>query len=136
MSKLKDDLRNRFGQDVPLDVGIQFHLRDVPPEQVANGGPHVNDLNFNDLVVFFQRLGEIGDVHITEFSINQIGDPELRRKGVDLIYTSAIQSGRVKDILFWEGFQENKWFLYDGDFQNKPDYYLLLSTLLFNLERH
>lgn len=136
VSKLKDDLILRLGQNVPIDVGIQFHLRDVPPEQVANGGPHVNDLNFNDLVKFFQRLGEIGDVHITEFSVNQIGDSESRRKGVDLIFTSAIQSGRVKDILFWEGFQENKWFLYNDDFQKKTDYYLLLKTLLSSLEKH
>jgi hypothetical protein len=136
VSKLKDDLRKRLGQSVPLDVGIQFHLRDVPPEQVDWGGPHVNDLNLNDLVDFFQRLGEVGDVHITEFSVKNIKDPELRRKGVNLIFTSAIQSGKVIDIIFWEGFQDNKWFLFNGDFQNQPDYYLLLKTLLSSLEQH
>ena len=34
VTQLKADLKARFGKDVPLDVGIQFHLRDVPADQV------------------------------------------------------------------------------------------------------
>ena len=133
VTQLKADLKARFGKDVPLDVGIQFHLRDVPADQVPWGGPHVDQLDSKKLIDFFTRLGEIGDVHITELSVNGIKNPELRILGVDTLVDVAIKSGKVKDIVFWETFKRNE-FLFDKNFQPNKDYYLLLKTLLDNLQ--
>lgn len=134
MANLKRQIQRKVSQDAKMDVGIQFHLRDVPQSQVDWGGPNINDLDEDSLTIFFQNLGEIGTVHITEMSVKNVQNPENIIKGVNLVLSSAIKSGTVKDIVFWEAFKENN-FLFNAQFENNLDYYLVLQTLLSNLEK-
>jgi hypothetical protein len=134
MADLKSQIQRKVGPDAKMDVGVQFHLRDVPQSQVDWGGPNINDLDGEMLVNFFQNLGEIGSVHITEMSVKNVQDPETAIKGVNLVLSSALKAGTVKDVIFWEAFKENN-FLFNAQFENNPDYYLVLQMLLSNLEK-
>jgi len=134
MADIKRQIQQKVGQDAKMDVGIQFHLRDVPQSQVDWGGPNINDLDEDNLVKFFQNLGEIGDVHITEMSVKNVQDPENVIKGVNLVLSSAVKSGVVKDVIFWSTLRDND-FLFNAQFENNLDYYLVLQMLLANLEK-
>jgi hypothetical protein len=134
MADLKRKIQQKVRQDAKMDIGIQFHLRDVPQSQVDWGGPNINDLDGDNLVKFFQNLGEIGSIHITEMSVKNVQDPETAIKGVNLVLSSAIRSGTVKDVIFWEALKDND-FLFNAQFENNLDYYLVLQILLTNLEK-
>lgn len=134
MTQMKKQIQTKIGPDAIMDVGIQFHLRDVPQSQVDWGGPDIKDLDEEKLTQFFKDLGQIGPVHITEISVKNVQNPENVIKGVNLVLSSAIKSGTVKDVIFWEAFKENN-FLFNAQFQNNRDYYLVLKTLLTNLEK-
>lgn len=134
MAQIKKQIQAKIGPDAKMDVGIQFHLRDVPVSQADWGGPDIKDLNAEELKIFFQELGKIGPVHITEFSVKNISDPNKVMDGVNLVLSSAIQSGAVEDVVFWEGI-ENSDFLFNAELQNNPNYYLLLQTLLSNIQQ-
>lgn len=134
MAQMKKQIQEKVGPDAIMDVGIQFHLRDVPQSQVDWGGPNVNDLVEEQLIQLFKDLGQIGPVHITEISVKNVQNPENAIKGVNLVLSSAIKSGMVKDVIFWEAIKENG-FLFTDQFQNNRDYYLVLQMLVANLEK-
>lgn len=132
MVKMKRQIQAKVGPDAKMDIGIQFHLRDVPQSQVDWGGPDIKDLDEEKLTQFFKDLGQIGPVHITEMSVKNVKDSKTAMQGVDLVMSSAIQSGVVKDVIFWTGLRSYD-FLFNEQLQNNPDYYLLLQTMLANL---
>lgn len=132
MALMKKQIQAKVGPDAIMDVGIQFHLRDVPQDHETWGGPNIADLDEEKLTQFFQDLGEIGPVHITELSTKNVEDRGTAMDGINLVFSAAIRSGVVKDILFWEALKTDD-FLFDDQFQNDPGYYLLLQTLLVNL---
>jgi len=134
MALIKKEIQAKVGPEAIMDIGIQFHLRDVPQSQVDWGGPNIEDLDEAKLTQFFTDLGQIGPVHITEMSVKNVQNPENAIKGVNLVLSSAIKSGTVKDVVFWEAFKENN-FLFNAQFQNNRDYYLVLQMLLANLEK-
>ena len=100
MAQMKKQIQAEVGPDAIMDVGIQFHLRDVPQNQVDWGGPNIEDLDEEKLTQFFTDLGQIGPVHITEMSIRNVQNPEDAINGVNLVLSSAIRSGTVKDVIF------------------------------------
>jgi hypothetical protein len=134
MTQMKKQIQAKVGPDATMDIGIQFHLRDVPQSQVDWGGPDIKDLDEEKLTQFFEDLGQIGPVHITEMSVKNVQNSENIIKGVDLVLSSAIKSGAVKDVVFWEAFKESN-FLFNAQFLNNIDYYLVLQTLLANVEK-
>jgi hypothetical protein len=134
MAKMKSQIQAKVGSDAKMDIGIQFHLRDVPQSQADWGGPNIKDLNQEELTQFFKDLGEIGPVHITELSTKNVEDQRTAMEGINLVFSAAIRSGAVKDVVFWEGI-ENSDFLFNNELQNNPYYYLLFQTLLANLEK-
>lgn len=132
MRQMQQQIQAKMGPDAKMDIGIQFHLRDVPLSQVDWGGPAINDLDIEKLTQFFQELGKIGPVHITELSTKNVQDKSKAIEGINLVFSAAIRSGAVKDVVFWEALKTND-FLFNAQFQNNPDYYLLLQTLYSNL---
>lgn len=132
MAQMKREIQARVGQNAVMDIGIELYLRDVPQSQVDWGGPNIEDLNQEALTKFFQDLGEIGPVHITELSVKNVQNPATAMNGINMVISSAIQSGAVKDIIFWEALKENN-FMFNSQFQNNIDFYLVLQTLLANL---
>ncbi len=133
MSQTKKKIDNHFGEDVPMDVGIQFHLRDVPQTQADWGGPHINEINIPDLVKFFRSLNQIGNVHITELSFKNIKNPKNKLEGVRIILEAAIKSGSVKDVLLWEAFKDKNGVF--ENFQRGPTYYEITRVLFENIEK-
>jgi len=133
MALMKKQIQAKVGPDAVMDIGIQFHLRDVPQSQVDWGGPNIADLDEEKLTQFFQDLGEIGPVHITELSTKNVEDQKTAMEGINLVFSAAIRSGVVKDVVFWEALKTDD-FLFDAQLQNNPDYYLLLQTLFSNLQ--
>lgn len=132
MRQMQQQIQAKMGPNAKMDIGIQFHLRDVPQSQVDWGGPDIKDLDQAQLTKFFQDLGVIGQVHITELSTKNVQNHETAMEGIDLVMTAAIQSGAVKDVVFWEALKTND-FLFNEELQNNPDYYLFLQTLYSNL---
>jgi len=131
MKQIKSQIQAEIGAEAIMDVGIQFHLRDIPQSHDIWGGPDIRDLDEKTLIEFFNTLGQIGPVHITEFSVRNVEDPEVAMNGVDLVMSAAIQSGVVKDVVFWEALKDDD-FLFGPQLQYNPDYYFLLQTLFTN----
>ncbi len=134
MAQTKKRLEGHFNQNVPMDVGIQFHLRDVPQNQVDWGGPHIDEINVSDLVTFFNQLGQIGDVHITEFSFKNVKSPKNKLLGARIVLDAAIRSRSVKDVLLWEAFKDYNGVFENENFQKGPTYYEIIRVLFDNIE--
>jgi hypothetical protein len=134
MTQMKEQIQAKVGPNAIMDVGIQFHLRDVPINLVDWGGPDIKDLDEETLTHFFQDLGKIGPVHITELSVKNIKNPNKVIDSVNLVFSAAIKSGAVEDIVFWEDIEKSN-NLFNAELQNNPNYYLLLRILFSNLEK-
>ena len=130
LSKLKEQLQQETGIDRPFDIGMQFHTRTVPLKDVVCWGPAAKHLEKTTLVEHLRKFGEIGDIHISEFSI---ATPDKDQE-IDILHTvveSAIESGFCKSLIMWSPFitLDAPWadcdmrHLFDvkGDFDN-PDF--------------
>jgi len=130
LANLKEQLRQETGLDRPFDIGMQFHIRDLPLEQMEYWGTPPDKLEKQTLIAHLRKFGELGDVHITELSIFT---PD-KSKELDLLHTvveAAIESGVCPNLVMWAPFTpaDAPWapqtmrHLFEGDFHNpQPGY--------------
>jgi hypothetical protein len=97
--KMKKDLSDSLGKDVPINISIQYHSTfNNPPEP---GLINVTRLNKTDIIANMKRFGQIGDVQ-AEISVGGTQDEQQRATIAKLIVESCIESGVCKDIVVWE----------------------------------
>ncbi len=127
---LKEQLKKETGIERPFDIGMQFHVRDLPLDQMAYWGIPPDRLEKDTLTEHLKKFGELGDLHITELSIftaDKVKELELLHTVVE----SAIESGVCKSLTMWGPFtpSDAPWadqtmrHLFEGDFHDpKPSY--------------
>lgn len=130
LSKLKEQLQEETGLDRPFDIGMQFHTRTVPLKDVVCWGPAAQHLEKASLTEHLRKFGEIGDIHISEFSI-ATPDKDQEINILHTVVESAIESGVCNSLIMWSPFitLDAPWadcdmqHLFDvkGDFDN-PDF--------------
>jgi hypothetical protein len=102
LSQLKTRLQKEFGIDKLFDIGMEFHLRTVPLNQVQCWGVHAQDIEKKTLTEHFRRVGQIGDIHITEFSIDGTDDVQQQKDIVHAVVEAALDSGVVKSFMMFD----------------------------------
>jgi GH35 family endo-1,4-beta-xylanase len=141
LSDLKEKLKKELSIETPFDVGMEFHTRTVPLKEVVCWGPSASHLEKKTLIEHFKKFGEIGDIHVSEFSI-ATPDPKLEKEILHTVVESAIESGVCKSLIMWGAFASpdvswadcNLQHLYEGNSNNpKPSYmfdelYKILQT--------
>ena len=134
--RTKQIISERLGiTEVPLDVGIQFH---VYPSYQSAGYPTaalINNLQQEGIVANINRFKHIGGVHIAELQVNDIEDIDKINDALNLVIRSGIQGG-VKSIIFYQMLaRENLWKsvnpeVFDNQYRRTENYYRILSTIL------
>lgn len=102
VSQLKARLQKETGIDRPFDIGMQFHIRTVPLNQVQCWGPQAKNIEKKALTEHFRRFGQIGDIHITEFSIDGTDDTQQQKQIVHTVVEAALDSGVVKSLMMFD----------------------------------
>lgn len=130
LTRLKSQLQQETGLERPFDIGMQFHIRDLPLEQMAYWGTPPDKLEKQTLIEHLRKFGELGDLHLTELSIFT----KDREKELALFHTvieAAIESGVCKNVIMWQPFapsdvpwaDQSMRHLFEGDFHHpKPGY--------------
>jgi Glycosyl hydrolase family 10 len=101
LSGLRDKLSKEFGIARPFDIGMQFH---IGPGPINNGECwRWNPKYFEktSLTERFRKLGEIGDIRITEFSIADIQDAQEQKDILHTVVEAFIDSGFGKSFMMW-----------------------------------
>lgn len=131
LANLKEQLKRETGIEKPFDIGMQFHVRDLPLEEMAYWGVRPDKLVKDTLTQHLIKFGELGNVHITELSIFTAN----KKKELEILHTvteSAIESGECKSLIMWGPFtpSDAPWadqtmrHLYEGDFHNPKTSYI------------
>ena len=131
LANLKEQLTKETGIEKPFDIGMQFHVRDLPLEQMAYWGIPPDKLAKDTLTEHLKKIGELGNIHITELSIFTSD----KNKELELLHTvteSAIESGVCKSLMMWSPFtpSDAPWadqtmrHLFEGDFHNPKTSYV------------
>jgi hypothetical protein len=102
LTRLKSRISQELGIERPFDIGLQFHTRTVPLNQVICWGVHSKNIEKRKLIEHFRRFGQIGDIRITEFSIGGTDDQQKQKDILHIIVESAIESGVCKSFIMWE----------------------------------
>ncbi len=131
LANLKEQLKKETGIEKPFDIGMQFHIRDLPLEQMAYWGTPPDRLEKDTLTEHLKKFGELGDIHMSELSIFT---PD-KNKELEILHTvveSAIESGVCKSLTMWGPFTPSNapWadqtmrHLFEGDFHDPMTSYV------------
>jgi len=136
LTRTKQIVSERLGiAEVPLDVGIQFHIY---PSYQSAGYPTaalVSSLSQEKILANIERFKKIGGVHIAELQVNDIEDIGKINDALNLVVQSGIKGG-VKSITFYQMLaRENLWKsvnpeVFDSQYRRTANYYRILSTIL------
>lgn len=105
LAGLRDKLNKELDIERPFDIGLQLHIGTAP---IQRGECYRWDSKYyekNSLVERFRKLGEIGDIRITEFSIADTQDAQEQKDILHTVVESFIESGFGKSFIMW-GTQE------------------------------
>lgn len=98
---LRDKLTKEFGLARPFDIGMQFHIGPGPIQSGECWRWHPKYFEKADLTGRFKRLGEIGDIRITEFSIADIQDQQEQKDILHTVVEAFIDSGVGRSFIMW-----------------------------------
>jgi hypothetical protein len=101
LSGLRDKLSKELGLERPFDIGMQFHIGTAP---IKNGECWRWDSKYYEktsLTERFRKLGEIGDIRITEFSIADTQDVQQQKDILHTVVEAFIDSGFGKSFMMW-----------------------------------
>jgi len=101
LETLRAQLNKEFGIERPFDIGMQFHIGTAP---IKNGECwRWNSKNFEkeSLTQRLKKLGEIGDIRITEFSIADTQDKQEQKDTLHTVVEAFIESGVGKSFMMW-----------------------------------
>jgi hypothetical protein len=105
LADLRDKLNKELGIERPFDIGLQLHIGTAPIQQ---GECYRWDSKYyekNSLSERFRKLGEIGDIRVSEFSIADTQDAQEQKDILHTVVESFIESGFGKSFIMW-GTQE------------------------------
>jgi GH35 family endo-1,4-beta-xylanase len=131
LAKLKEQLQKETGIKKPFDIGMQFHTRTRPLKDITCWGPDVNKLEKESLNQHLKNFGEIGDIHISEFTISA-SEKDQELEILHTVMESAIESGVCKSVIMWGAFvsPDVSWVdctmknLFEGNFEDPTPSYI------------
>ena len=91
-----------MGIERPFNIGMEFHIGAAP---IKNGECWRWDSKYYEktsLTERFRKLGEIGDIRITEFSIADTQDAQQQKDILHTVVEAFIESGFGKSFIMWE----------------------------------
>jgi hypothetical protein len=105
LAGLRDKLNKEFGIERPFDIGLQLHTGTAPIKDGECWRWNSKYYEKTSLTERFKKLGEIGDIRITEFSIADTQDIQEQKDILHTVVESFIESGFGKSFIMW-GTQE------------------------------
>lgn len=134
LQRTKEIIAQRLGipaNQVPLEVDMHFHIWGKERTPIDT---RPDELSKENIITNLRKFAEIGPVHITELEINEVNDLELMQSTLALVVESALDSGVVKSITFYDTLNRvNPWhainneMFSEGDYAPKDFYYRILQ---------
>ncbi|HEY9077863.1 MAG TPA: hypothetical protein VIO61_15115 [Anaerolineaceae bacterium] len=99
LAALVENLSKSFGVGRPIDISLNFPV-DLQPGETLASSTVASALDPATLIVFFQRLGQLGDVRISGFRISGVEDPQEQRLVLRNVLEACLQSKVCKSFQF------------------------------------
>jgi len=105
LAGLRDKLNKELGIERPFDIGLQLHIGTAPIKDGECWRWNSKYYEKTTLTDRFRKLGEIGDIRITEFSIADTQDTQEQKDILHTVVEAFIESGFGKSFIM-RGTQE------------------------------
>lgn len=139
LKRTKKLIAQRLGippDQVPLEIGIEFHIITNRENPANIGGVYAGDLSEEGIKKNIDRFSEIGPVHIVELQVNYSNNPEEVRRILIFVIDVLLRTGEIRSITLYETLRyQNLWYainngMFNSDFIPTDLYYSFLGMVL------
>lgn len=121
---------------VPLEIGIEFHIITNMENPANIGGVYAGDLSEEGIRKNIDRFGEIGPVHIVELQVNYSNNPEEIMRILIFVMDVLLRTNEIRSITLYETLRQDDFWhainngMFNSDFSPSYLYYSLLGMVL------